>query len=51
MRNMRKTGRVQCLGWLVTRPPVEAAARAQDEDVGSAQDSMSGSGWFELATT
>ena len=29
----------------------EAAAPAQDEDVGSAQDSMSGSGWFELATT
>ena len=27
VRNMRKTGRVQCLGWLVTRPPVEAAAR------------------------
>ena len=51
MRNMRKTGRVQCLGWLVTRPPGEKAARAQDEDVGSAQDSMSGSGWFELATT
>ena len=51
VRNMRKTGRVQCLGWLVTRPPGEKAARAQDEDVGSAQDSMSGSGWFELATT